>query len=109
MTRLVGFPRRSDGAAEIILDGTAYRARDLRTEHQPAFVVTSKARSWNVYDTAGGRRQLTVAEIGALSGFPLDYPWHGKRTPAVLLAANAVPPPMAAALLHFVTTPRSTT
>lgn len=79
MPRLVGFPRRSDGAAEVILDGTAYRARDLREEDQPSFALTSKARSWNVYDTAGGRRQLTVAEIGALQGFRLDYPWHGKR------------------------------
>lgn len=102
MTRLVGFPRRSDGLAEVVLDGTAYRARDLRREDQPSFVVTSKARSWCVYDTAGGRRQLTVAEIGALQGFPLTYPWQGKRTPATLLAANAVPPPMAARLLGFV-------
>jgi DNA (cytosine-5)-methyltransferase 1 len=97
--RLVGFPRRSDGAAEVILDGTAYRARDLRPETMLSFVVTSKARSWNVYDTDGGRRQLTVGEIGALQGFPLNYPWHGKRTPAVLQIANAVPPPMAAGLL----------
>ncbi len=102
MTRLVGFPRRSDGAAEIILDGIAYRARDLRTEHHPSFAVTGKARSWCAYDTAGGRRQLSVAEIGALQGFPIDYPWQGKRTPATLLAANAVPPPMAARLLGFV-------
>lgn len=109
MTRLVGFPRRSDGLAEVILDGVAYRARDLRDEHHLSFVVTSKARSWNVYDTAGGRRQLSVAEIGALQGFPLNYPWQGKRTPATLLAANAVPPPMAAALIEFVTTPRSST
>lgn len=102
MTRLVGFPRRSDGLGEIVLDGIEYRARDLRDQHLPSFVVTSKARSWCVYDTAGGRRQLSVAEIGRLQGFPLDYPWQGKRTPATLLAANAVPPPMAARLLGFV-------
>lgn len=99
MARLIGFPRRSDGAAEVILDGIAYRARDLREEDQPSFALTSKARSWNVYDTTGGRRQLTVAEIGTLQGFPAAYPWHGKRTPVVQQIANAVPPPMAAALL----------
>ena len=108
MTRLVGFPRRSDGAAEIILDGVAYRARDLRPEGHLSFVVTSKARSWCVYDTAGGRRQLTVAEIGALQGFRLDYPWQGRRTPAVLQIANAVPPPMGAALIEFLTTESET-
>ena len=97
--RLVGFPRRSDGLAEVVLDGVAYRARDLREDGLPSFAVTSKARSWNAYDRAGGRRQLSVAEIGALQSFPLDYPWHGKRTPVVLQIANAVPPVMAASLL----------
>ena len=42
----VGFPRRSDGRDEVIIDGEAYRARDLRDSDQPAQVVTEKARSW---------------------------------------------------------------
>lgn len=42
---VVGFPRRSDGRDEVIIDGEAYRARDLRDASQPAQVVTEKARS----------------------------------------------------------------
>ena len=97
--RHVGFPRRSDGAAEIILGGTAYRARDLRDQDQPAFGLTSKARSWSVFAEGEAPTQLSLAQIGALQGFRTDYPWHGRRTPATLQIANTVPPPMASALL----------
>jgi DNA (cytosine-5)-methyltransferase 1 len=43
---LVGFPRRSDGKAETVIEGMAYRARDLRAASEPAQTVTEKARSW---------------------------------------------------------------
>jgi DNA (cytosine-5)-methyltransferase 1 len=43
---VVGFPCRSDGAAEVVIEGTAYRARDLNATAHPAQVVTEKARSW---------------------------------------------------------------
>lgn len=105
--RLVGFPRRDDGLDAIVIAGEAFRRRDLRdAADQPAFAVTSKARSWSVFTadhlaleaTAG--RQLTVAEIGSLQGFRLDYPWHGSRTCVAEQAGNAVPPPMAATLIQ---------
>lgn len=37
----VGFPRRNDGD-----DGGEYRERDLRPASEPAFALSSKARSW---------------------------------------------------------------
>jgi DNA (cytosine-5)-methyltransferase 1 len=43
---LVGFPRKDDGREVVEIDGTAYRARDLRSVNEPAQVVTEKARSW---------------------------------------------------------------
>ena len=43
---VVGFPRKSDGKDEILIDGQAYRARDMRETGKPAQVVTEKARSW---------------------------------------------------------------
>lgn len=55
---LVGFPRRleqerGDGRSvdsrAVMLDGQAYRARDLRDTDQPAQVVTEKARSWQLH------------------------------------------------------------
>jgi DNA (cytosine-5)-methyltransferase 1 len=43
---LVGFPRKADQGAEVIIDGTAYRERDLRPDTEPAQAVTEKVRSW---------------------------------------------------------------
>ena len=50
--KAVGFPRKYDGGSggPIEIDGEEYRARDLRSQDEPAFTVTEKARSWNVYD-----------------------------------------------------------
>ena len=103
MTDLVGFPRRSDGLDEVIIDGQAYRARDLRSVDLPSFGVTSKARSWKRYRDGHDLGQLTAGQIGALQGFRLDYPWQGSRTAQIQQSANAVPPPMAAALIDFLT------
>lgn len=109
-THLVGFPRRDDGApGSILIAGEAYRGRDLRDTRLPSFAVTSKARSWQHFvaddlamsATAGG--QLTAGEAGALQGFPIDYPWQGSRTAQIAQAANAVPPPLAAALINYLT------
>ena len=42
----VGFPRLADGRESVNIDGTDYRARDLRQTEKPSFAVTEKARSW---------------------------------------------------------------
>lgn len=51
---LIGFPRlddnRHDGCDAIMVDGVAYRARDLRAGSHPALSVTEKSRSWQVFD-----------------------------------------------------------
>lgn len=94
-----GFPRRSDGRAEIVIDGKAYRARDLRTADQPAFTLTEKARSWSVW-LNGERRQLTVAEAACLQTFPNDYPFQGSRTAIFHQIGDAVPPQFALNILR---------
>lgn len=43
---VVGFPRKSDGKDEIMIDGQAYRARDMRETGRPSQVITEKDRSW---------------------------------------------------------------
>jgi DNA (cytosine-5)-methyltransferase 1 len=101
VTRLVGFPRLADGQDSVIIDGTAYRARDFRREDEPSFTVTSKARSWTIF--AGHlRTALTPAQGGCLQAFRADYPWKGSRTAKFEQLGNAVPPPISAVLIGFV-------
>lgn len=46
-----------------------------------------------------GRRRVSVAEAGLLQGFPIDYPWHGTTSAKYRQIGDAVPPPLAAAIL----------
>lgn len=166
---LIGFPRLSDGEAEVRLGGKAYRERDLRPASSPAQAVTEKGRSWqrwveirrsgerihegfdpdsapaqtivsrtdrwqvwvherpattvqgdprvwapghkqNAADPPGKYQQrrgdqairITHEEGAVLQGFRRDYPWQGTSTERWQQIGNAVPPPLAAAVLGAV-------
>ncbi len=45
-------------------------------------------------------RCLTVTELGQIQGFPKDYPWQGKEKDKITQIGNAVPPPLAEAILR---------
>lgn len=92
----VGFPRRADLAED---RGYGYRGRDLRPATAPAFVITEKARSWT-RRRAGEVLPVEVGEAAILQGFPPDYPWQGSRTKQFQQIGNAVPPPLAQAILE---------
>lgn len=48
-----------------------------------------------------GHVRLTQAELGVLQGFPPDYPWQGRTLRSLSLqAGNAVPPPVAEAVIR---------
>jgi DNA (cytosine-5)-methyltransferase 1 len=102
---MVGFPRLSDGKAEVIIDGTAYRARDLRPATDPAQTVTEKARSWKRFDADGSEHRITLEEAGALQSYEKPFVWAGSKTKQFLQIGNAVPPLLAQTVLAALVAP----
>lgn len=97
---MIGFPRLSDGrGSEVTIDGTAYRARDLRPAGEPALTITEKARSWKVFAADGTERRITTAEAGVLQTYERPFEWRGAKTKQYLQIGNAVPPLLARAVL----------
>ena len=69
---LTGFPRRADTPSNktadvVTIDGIDYRARDLRADDKPSFVVTEKARSWSHW-RAGAQDRATTRPVTSPAG-----------------------------------------
>lgn len=54
------------------------------------------------FDESAGAIPVQLWELGVLQGFPSDFPWQGNKTEQARIIGNAVPPPMAAAVLRSV-------
>ena len=57
------------------------------------------------YDGRAGKNavQINIDEAAVLQGFPEGFPWQGTQTAQFRQVGNAVPPPMAAAILAALT------
>ena len=45
---------------------------------------------------------MTLEQMSILQGFPPDHPWQGNKTEVARQIGNAIPPPLAAAVLSAV-------
>ncbi len=81
----------------------AARGRTMRDLHEQAVTITRRAPQWEWPD--GRRQTLTPAECGVLQGFSDSYPWSGLVSAQRLQAGNAVPPPLARAVIAAASNP----
>jgi DNA (cytosine-5)-methyltransferase 1 len=75
---------------------TGERNATNRSIHEPSPTVSfgHNSASWTI-----ASEQLTVEQTGLLQGFPIDHPWQGSKTSIFRKIGNAVPPPMAMAVI----------
>lgn len=105
-------PRPLDAPATTIAFGHADMTWTLRNGNQdnactrrtdePArtlfFGQRANAVDWQTQ--SGESVRISVREAGVLQGFPADYPWQGTKSQQYRQVGDAVPPPLAAAILR---------
>jgi len=67
---------------------------------QPETVAAPAYRTKTSRQNAPGSVDVTLSEAGVLQGFPADYPWRGTETSKRQQVGNAMPPPMAHAVIN---------
>jgi DNA (cytosine-5)-methyltransferase 1 len=72
--------------------------------HPPGHKINQadRAAGRNDYEGRAGENavRVSIEEASILQGFPPDYPWQGSRTKQFQQIGNAVPPPLARAILE---------
>jgi DNA (cytosine-5)-methyltransferase 1 len=66
---------------------------------QPETVAAPAYRTTTPRQHAPGSVDVTLSEAGVLQGFPPDYPWRGTATSTRQQVGNAIPPPLALAVI----------
>jgi DNA (cytosine-5)-methyltransferase 1 len=94
---------------EWVLDGAHRRKSGDRTRprqlNQPAPTIAfgHSDMRWTSGESADRDNRVTVEQAAILQGFPADYPWQGGKTSRYLQVGNAIPPPLAAAVITAAT------
>lgn len=105
----------TDGPAPSVTEKARSWTLDTRRDQRPdgtTQTVTTDRPAPTVTGEAGGQWVLTrphfgkgtvrctVDELAVLQGFPAGYPWQGSRTAQFQQVGNAVPPPVARAIVE---------
>jgi DNA (cytosine-5)-methyltransferase 1 len=81
----------------------AGRVPHLVSGDRPAPVVVANADRWELHAEGNGEatsKRVGIVEAAVLQGFRPDYPWHGNQTSRFGQVSNAVPPPLAGAVIR---------
>lgn len=84
------------GAGQTAIDTAGQIPREME---EPAHTVTGKATATWVQPT----RRVTLEEAAILQGFPRDFVFCGSKGKQYLQVGNAIPPPLAKAILQSLT------
>lgn len=85
----------SDSTGRIGRPGHKHRGPDCCAQNRDAGVKEAQFQVEAV--------RLTVEQAAAVQGFPADHPWAGTKADQYRQIGNAVPPPMAQAVLSALT------
>lgn len=99
-----GWIQRSNYSAPPTEHSTAAqdRGRGSRRLDEPSMTLTSRRMHWSPDAAARihpDARTITVRESGVLQGFPSDWPFRGNTVSQYLQMGNAIPVPLAKAIL----------
>jgi DNA (cytosine-5)-methyltransferase 1 len=99
----------------LVSNNTSQAHRDRRSvRHNPAPSFTLTGRCCRMHVVPGhiepprsmvglGGRNITIVEAGILQGFPREFAWVGSKDDVQQQIGNAIPPPMAEAMIKAVT------